>query len=215
MDEKNVQRRQIIKEKVQAERVELFVADYVKHKYKNIYVEATQYYNMLRQQNPCKIDLKKTNQYRHWAKQQVDHDEHPQQVDHDKHPQQVDHDKHPQQVDHGEHPQQVDGDERCFRDNLQLKISLMDSASIQKKPTATVETLTLETLTKETLAEGNIEPSLEEEIPAELIEEIIKELRQYPELQNIFATVEEQIAFEELGMDIEINDDDLLEKELW
>ena len=70
-------------------------------------------------------------------------------------------------------------------------------------------------MTEETLAEGDIEPSLEEEIPAELIEEIIKELRQYPELQNIFATVEEQIAFEELGMDIEINDDDLLEKELW
>ena len=152
MNEKNVQRRQIRKEKVQAERVELFVADYVKHKYKNIYVEATQYYNMLRQQNPCKLDLKKTKQYRRWAKQQVDHDKHPQQVDHDEHPQQVDHDEHPQQVDHDEHPQQVDhdkhpqqvdGGKQCFRDNLQLEILLMDSGSIQKKPTATVETLTL------------------------------------------------------------------------
>ena len=68
--------------------------------------------------------------------------------------------------------------------------------------------------------EGNInsiEPSLGEELPEELIDEIITELRQYPELENIFTALGDQIDFEELelGMDIELDNDDRLEQELW
>ena len=215
MAERSVHRKIIRREKAQADRQGLFVADYVKHKYKSIYDEAIQYYAMLRQQNPNKLDLKRTEEYRLWAKHQVqrnpgkkDHDEHPQQKDHDEHPQQKDNDEHPQQKDNDEHPQQKDHGEPCFNDNLQLQIPLLNLVSTQEKPTATVETQTLETLTEEILGEDTV-PSLEEELPDKLIKEIIDELKQYPELQNIFTDVEE------FDMDIDISDDDRLEEELW
>ena len=193
MSDMGADRRQARKEKVKAERLELFVSDYVKSKYNNIYNEAQQYHDMLRQKNPYKLDLKKTAEYRKWASQQVD-----------------------------EKPQQADEQPQQFRDNFQLKIQLMDSTqkekptstavtvqlmdSIQKeKPTSTAEAL--ETLMEETIAEGNIQPSLLEEISADLIDEIIEELRQYPELENIYEELD-------IGMDVEISDDDRLEKEL-
>ena len=243
MATRSAEKKQIRKEKVQAERLGIFIADYVKHKYYNVYNEATQYFTMLREKNPSKLDLKKTSEYRNWVKQQtwikhyvknqqgdeqsvniqqVDHGEHPQQVDHNEHPQQVDHDKHPhqvdhlqqsdeqpvniQQVDHGEQPQKVDD----FTDNLQLKIPLIDPGSLKTKELAS---------TVETLAEGdiNIEPSFEEILPVELLEEIINELREDPDLKKIMTDLEEQLLFEELdiGMEIELgDDDDRLEQEL-
>ena len=186
MGERNERRRQLRKEKTQAERMELYVADYVKHKYKAIYDEATQYFSMLRQQNPWKLNLIKSNQYRLRVKHQVN--------------------EHPQQVN--EHPQQVQTDEQCFSNSLQLKIPLMDSANIKektKKTTSTVETF--ETLMEETIAEGDIQPSLKDEIPSDLIEQVIEELKQCPELENIFEELD-------IAMDIDISDDDRLEKEL-
>ena len=108
---------------------------------------------------------------------------------------------------HSVHPDQCD-----YNDNLQLRIPLMKVTSIQKEPTIITETL--ETVTEETLAVGAIQPSLEQEISPGLLEQIIEELQGDPELHNIFSTLEEQIDFEQLGMDIEINDDNLLEKEL-
>ena len=199
MAERSVKRRVIRREKAQADRLGLFVADYVKHKYKSIYDEAIQYYAMLRHQNPNKIDLKRTEEYRLWAKHQVQ--QNPGKKDHDEHPQQKDNDEYPQQKDNDEHPQQKDNDEPCFNDNLQLQIPLLNLVSTQEKPPATVETQTLETLTEEILGEDTV-PSLEEELPDKLIKEIIDELKQYPELQNIFTDVEE------FDMDIDISDDD-------
>ena len=206
MAERNVHRKIIRREKAQVDRLRLFVADYVKCKYKTIYDEAIQYYTMLRQKNPNKIDLKRTEEYRLWAKHQVQQD--PGKKDNDEHPRQKDHGEHPQQKDNDEHPEQKDHGEPCFNDNLQLQIPLLNCVSTQKKPTATVETQTLETLTEEILGE-DIVPSLEEELPDKLIKEIIDELKQYPELQSIFTDVEE------FDMDIDISDDDRLEAELW
>ena len=193
MAERNEKRRQLRKEKTQAERIELYVADYVKHKYKAIYDEATQYFSMLRQHNPWKLNLMKSEQYRRWVKQQVN--EHPQQVN-----------EHPQQVN--EHPHQVQTDEQCFSNSLQLEIPLMDSTTIKektKKTTSTVETF--ETVMEEIIGEGDIQPSLKDEIPFDLIEQVMEELKQCPELENIFDELD-------IGMNIDISDDDRLEKEL-
>ena len=225
MSTRSTEKKQLRKEKVQAERFEIFVADYVKHKYHNVYNEATQYFTMLREKNPSKLDLKKTSEYRGWVKQQTwikqyeknqqgdEQSVNTQQVDHGEQPQKVDGlqqgDEQPvniQQVDHGEQPQKVDG----FTDNLQLKISLIDPGSLKTKELAS---------TDETLAEGdiNIEPSFEEILPTELLEEIINELREDPDLKNIITDLEEQLLFEELdiGMEIELgDDDDRLEQEL-
>ena len=204
MAEKNTERNRLRKEKVQAERLELYVADYVKHKYKSIYNEAIQYFSMLRQQNPVKLNLKKTQQYRDWVKQQGDHGA------------------------HNEQPQHVP--EYGFYDNLRLKITLMDGDNIKEKsenPASETleeksknpasETLeeksknpaseTLEMLVEECIGEGNIQPSLKEVLPFDLIDEIMEELKRDPELENIFEELD-------ICMDIEIDDDIRLEKEL-
>ena len=96
-----------------------------------------------------------------------------------------------------------------YTDNMQLKIALMD--------TDTFKTNEL-TPTVETIAEGdtNIEPSFEELLSPDVVDEIIKELRQDPDLKDIITELEDQIAFEELeiAMDIEVEDDIRLQGEL-
>ena len=75
---------------------------------------------------------------------------------------------------------------------------------------------TIEMAMCETLGEGTIEPSLEGFIPSELFEQIVNELRQDLDLDNIMTSIEEQIHYEEfdIGMDIDISNDDRLEMEL-
>ena len=46
------------------ERQELFVSDYVKHKYKDIYDEATQVYQILNKNYPDKYDIRKTEEHK-------------------------------------------------------------------------------------------------------------------------------------------------------
>ena len=74
----------------------------------------------------------------------------------------------------------------------------------------------LESAMCETLNEDTIEPPLEEFISAELYDQVLNELRADPDLARIMASIEEQIQHEELdiGMNIDIDIDDRLEKEL-
>ena len=50
------------------ERQELFVSDYVKHKYKDLYDEAAQVYEILNKNYPCKYDIRKTQEHTAWKK---------------------------------------------------------------------------------------------------------------------------------------------------
>ena len=60
-----------------------------------------------------------------------------------------------------------------------------------------------------------LEPSLHEEISPEIIQNIINELRQDPGLKDIMTSVEEQLELEQVGMEVDIPDqDDRLEAEL-
>ena len=90
-------------------------------------------------------------------------------------------------------------------DNMALKIPLFDTATLTSAQS-------LQTISEEVLGEGTIYPSLQEEIPGELIEEVLAELRQDPDLKDLFSTVEED--FEKLGAEIEIPEDTRLEDEL-
>ena len=181
MAQRSEQVKQARREKAQTDRFEIFISDYVKHKYSNIYAEAASFFKVLREKNPEKLDLRKTKEYRNWLK-------------YDK--------KNPEKA---VNTQKVDG----YTDNMQLRIPLMD--------TDTVKTNEL-TLTVETIAEGdfNIEPSFEELLSPDVVDEIIMELRQDPDLNDIITDLEAQIAFEELeiGMDIEVEDDIRLQEEL-
>ena len=92
----------------------------------------------------------------------------------------------------------------------------------------TVFTQTLQTLTEEVLQENpmhvateevppessTLYPSLNEEIPNDVVERIINELREDPELQTIMTDIELELEFEELGAELSIPEDDRFENEL-
>ena len=50
------------------ERQELFVSDYIKHKYKDVYDEATHVYQILSKNYPQKYDIRKTDEHKAWKK---------------------------------------------------------------------------------------------------------------------------------------------------
>ena len=94
-----------------------------------------------------------------------------------------------------------------YNDKLQLEIPLLDY-NVCKKRTVTTQTLQITT-------EQEIEPITINDIPTERINEIIEQLRQDPDLRDIFSSVEEQMEFEQLGMDLDIPELNLLEDELF
>ena len=94
-----------------------------------------------------------------------------------------------------------------YNDKLQLEIPLLDYDACKKQ---TVTTQTLEIIT-----EQEIQPITISDIPTERINEIIEQLRQDPDLRDIFSGVEEQFEFEQLGMDLDIPELNLLEDELF
>ena len=112
---------------------------------------------------------------------------------------------------------------------MQLKIPLLASSS-QKKPkpvqtpVESVETSdeTLETVIDEVVQESSdmLHPSLLDEVSPEIIDKIIAELREDPELKDVMAGIEQQIEVEEVGLDIDIPDlcdplEDEFENILW
>ena len=92
---------------------------------------------------------------------------------------------------------------QTMTDNLELRIPLWDTTTL-------TAARNLETVVEEVLGEGVIYPSLMDEIPSEQLESIIEELREDTNLNDIFNTIE----FEQLGADININEDNRLESEL-
>ena len=95
-------------------------------------------------------------------------------------------------------------------DNMQLRIPLLKAPA--KRPSVTTETLQI--ITEEVLQEENTVQPLEE-IDPEVFQKIINELRADPDLQNIFTDIEQQVEFQELGMDLDIPEDsNMLEREL-
>ena len=128
-------------------------------------------------------------------------------------------------------PVKLRSGKHVYKDTLQLRIPLIpckpktppviieeDTSKHEEHPLEliepTVTTETLQIVTEEILEEDTIQPSLHEELAPELIEKIINELRTEPDLQDIFTNVEQQIEFEQLGMDIDILEDNALEIEL-
>ena len=107
---------------------------------------------------------------------------------------------------------------------MELKIPLMKPPAetlriVTEEDTPSLEpslyTETLQIVTEEVLEEdtSSLEPSLYEEISPEVIERIVKELSLDPGLKGILTTVEEQVEFDQLGMDLDMPDD-RLENEL-
>ena len=101
---------------------------------------------------------------------------------------------------------------------MQLKIPLIKPSVV----TETLQILTQETIQEKPLqvaAEGitqettTIHPSLHEELPQDIVDRIINELREDPELLTIMTDIEQDLEFEQVGIDLEIPED-RLENEL-
>ena len=183
----------------------LFVSDYIYHKYYNIYSEAEEFFNSINSQYPTKRDLKKTPEYLVW-KNQI----HPQtDIIPAGGPQPSSLSQEP--LAHGtgepksrEQPSSPN-QERVYTDNLHLRIPLIRH---KPKSATTVTTEIQETVTEEIIQEGTIYPSIHEEISSEQMQKIIEELSLDPDLKDMF------IEFEQIGMDIDIPEQYLLENEL-
>ena len=273
----------------------LLMADYIQHKYFDIYTEAAQFYNQLNEKYPTKYDLRKTVEFRRWKmtvmgqsqktrklpkpahvnietpiqihpqsiitiihedqppspdsseqteQPETPHEDQPPSPDsseqteqpetpHEDQPPSPDsseqteqpetpHEGQPPSPDPNEQPETPREDQssspvelrlgkHTYTDNMQLRIPLLTSPP--KHPAVIVETL--QTVTEETLQEGTVlEPSLYEELAPEVVEKIISELRAELDLQDIMTSIEQQLEFEQLGMDIDIPEHDLLEIEL-
>ena len=94
------------------------------------------------------------------------------------------------------------------------------------KPSVVTETLQI--LTQETIQENPLQvaaegitqetttfhPSLQEEIPQDVIDRIINELREDPELRTIMTDIEQDLEFEQVGTELDIFEDNRLENEL-
>ena len=106
-------------------------------------------------------------------------------------------------------PVELRSGEHTYTDNMQLRIPLLNPPA--NHPAVTDRTL--QSVTEEILEEG-LQPSLYEELSPEVIEKIISELQAEPDLQSILTNIEQQLEFEQLGMDIDIPGHDLLENEL-
>ena len=187
-------------------RIDRFVSSYVQHKYKNIYVEAKEFHDQLKELYPYKHDLKKTVEYETWKKQPT-------------------------------------GKKTSTSKDMELKIKLMNynpkttttatttttTSQINEESTAqttvnegsTAAQVLVEDTAQNTAMEQDIWPSLDLDIPPEMLERIIAELdigSVHADFQNLIEEEEEQteidLEFENLGAEITIDEQYTLEDEL-
>ena len=97
---------------------------------------------------------------------------------------------------------------------MELKIPLLEPAII----TQTLQEVTQETLqvaAQEIVDDDTIlHPTLEEGLPQDIINDIIKELRTDPEFRSIMTDMEQAMEFDQLGNDLSSPEPDRLEEDL-
>ena len=197
--ERDIVRRQLRKSRHDQKRQNSLITDYIQHKYPNVYTEAFHFYERLNNQYPKKIDLRKTEEYRVW-KTSVSDTSAQSQVQ-----------EPPNPVSIESSPTTVETQpptESIYEDNLQLRIPIDRYRSLKHTQSTTTQTLTI-------VDEGfTLQPTLFDEPPSDLIDQIIEELRQDPDLTNMLDDINELVNSEGMDIDIEIPEYTLLEKEL-
>ena len=179
-------------------RKDSFIAEYVRVKYPHIYGESIQYHDKLRDFYPDKSDLRKTDQFKRWKT--VTRPQQPAKTA-------------PQQPTKTT-PQQATStrqSESGIKFNMELNIPLWKTSTLES-------VRDINTVTEEVIGEG-IYPSLLQEISPESVEHIIDQLRQDPDLENIFAGSDSESDQQldqqlDVGAEVEIEEDTRLENEL-
>ena len=197
------------RERERERRVDTFGMEYVRVKYPNIYNEIMNFYKKTQENYPNKCDLRKTQEFKWWKLNQEKKEQATCQPQIPK-PPATSIPKPPKeqatcQPQIPKPPATSIPKPPATFDNLELRIPLWDTATLTSAQT-------LQTVAEEVLGEGTIYPLLQDEISNDLIEKILEELREDPDLKDIFNTVEEE--FEQLGAEITINEDNRLENEL-
>ena len=209
---KNTRRNELRKVRKEAGRINTFVADYIRHKNVIMYNEAKQLYDRLSSRYPNKKDVRKTKEYQTWKayeemKLTLITPPAPEQVAPPA-PEQVA-PPAPEQVAPPA-PEQVAPPAPGFNDRLRLQIPLIPLNHTAQEQTTAPE----QTTTEEVINEGTIQPILEGPLSDELISGLIKELQADPHTREIFCSLQEQDEFDLIGMDIELDEENLLEMEL-
>ena len=208
-------------------RQNLLITDYIQHKYHNVYTEAFQFYTKLNDQYPNKTDLRKTDVYKFWKFGGVHHTSEQEQEPQPQRPASSEPQEQEPQSPASSEPQEQEQeppsppsnepqgsqspDQDTYTDNLQLKIPIKRYRTIKHGQSVTTQTLFSQEQLSTIQIPQTLQPTLLEELPADLVQEVIDQLSEDPDLMNMFDTIEEQFNLEEL--DIEIPDN-LLEKEL-
>ena len=213
----------------------LFIHDYIFHKYYDIYEEAAQLYNRINEIYPKKPDLRRTEEFKDWKRDVMGQMKTVKRENKKKRRPFVfpSHANIPiaKCVDPNDSFTVIVPPESSNK-VMQLRIPLMrpltgtvteevlEPETLQTtRQTVTEEVLepetlqtTRQTVTEEVLEEGigGLEPSLHEEISPEIIQKIVEELQADPEIRTIMTDIEEKF---DLGMEVEISDDDRLEDE--
>ena len=207
-------------------RVDQFIAQYVQRKYNNIHVEAKEFHDRLKSIYPYKHDLRKTTEYGLWEKQicmeKTNVCEEP--ATH------TTEEPEPREITYRDNlelkipliryesknksPETVT--EETFAKNKSPETVTEETFAKNKSPeTVTEETFAVDT--PETVMENftldNIQPSVYQDISPDIIEKVIEELRAETGLNDIFTDIEQDLLFEELGMDLP-EPIDMIEKEL-
>ena len=178
-----IRRKQLRKNRNDEKRKNALIADYVQHKHASIYAEAVQVYERLNQRHPEKADLRKTEWYRAWKSNVITI------------------------------PPQEPAKLPEHKDLLELKIPIQRYRTVKRSLTVTTQTeqpVTVEMpqeqpVTVEMPDIEPLQPTLCDEIPQDLVDHIIGQLREDPDLKDIFDNVDE------LFEDINYETDDLVE----
>ena len=203
-----IRRKQLRKNRNDEKRKSALIADYVQHKYTNIYAEAVQVYERLNERHPEKPDLRKTEWYRAWKSNVI--------------------------ITPPQEPAKLPK----YEDLLELRIPIQRYRTVKHSLTVTTQTeqpaqeqpvtvempqeqpvtvempqeqpVTVEMpqeqpVTVEIPDIEPLQPTLGDEIPQDLVDHIIGQLREDPDLKDIFDNVDE------LFEDINYETDDLVE----
>ena len=220
-------RKQLRKNRQNVKRQNSLITDYIEHKYANIYAEAFEFYKNLDDKYPDKTNLRKTEEYKFWKFGSVHLTSQPQEQEPKEYTDNLQLNipiKRYRTVKQG---QSVTTQTLSTQEQSSTAITTQ-TLSTQEQSSTAITTQTLSTqeqsstaITTQTLSTQEQsstiqtpqtpQPTQLEELPHDLVQEMINELKEDPHMMNMFDTIEGQLDFEEL--DIEIPDS-LLEKEL-
>ena len=172
----------------------IFCMDYIRIKYPEIHSEACEFFTVINAKYPEKRDLKKTHEFQCFKQSP-------------------------------ELMKNTVSTENTMSMELEplLEIPLMANPNSNTTVSTSVEQETLYTTEQiiSTCTTQTIETTTEEEIPltsindteSDMIDQIIEQLRQDPNLSSVFDDIELQVEFDQLGEDLDIPELNLLEQE--